>query len=224
MKNDRNRYRLRHLLVVGFFALLISSCAAGGAEDPPATPRPEQGEVQRGPATSFALPQGDERSLNAQQVLTDGFVTRAEMEQTYLLYIDCLVAGGARGEYAFDLSTGTVGVAKDYWVENDDEDGTRLEALNASCESQVTAIESQYAEDNPPGDKERAIIKDRLLTCLVASLPDQANRLTPDMDITAIYDLMDEIQGTANVSIQDSFAIAGCDNASRVGEWRTFGQ
>lgn len=213
-------------LGVGLLVILSSCGGSGGDQSPPlpTTGGPSSGgEPFRGPATSLGV-DAHEQSVQVEEVLSDGSVSAAEMERTYLLYIDCLVDGGASGNYAFDLSTGA-GIALEYGVAGDDPEGTLADALDRRCQQQLREIEMVYFDEHPEGEAEHFVMQERLVACLTAAFPDQAGGggLPADADLQAVADFIAVIEGSANSDGADNVAIAQCNQFSQVGEWRPFG-
>jgi len=189
--------------------LLIAGC--GVMTEPAAAP-----VVTQAPPVTRA-PQLAEPSGALLASLADGEVTVGEMEAAYRAYLQCLVARGASGEYAFDLSIGA-GIGLSINVEGDGPEGVLTERAMFFCQQRhVGNLEAVYSEQHPPGAEEEA----RGLETMQACLDETGITLTGE----SVEELVAAIDAATSprLTVEQMHAINQCRNAGRIGRWRPLG-
>ncbi|HDL41428.1 MAG TPA: hypothetical protein ENG98_00260 [Actinobacteria bacterium] len=216
-------------MLLGFAALLLSSCSNTESESPQPTgpdeltttvAEPTEPPVDSPPSTTTFASTEDLRTYVA-AVLDDGFVSAAEMDRVYGLFIVCLEKGGLTGEVAYDLTTGP-GIVVNFEKRGDDHLETAANRVFVRCNSLIQVALSVYSKDHPTGDAERALIGRRLFDCLTDAFPDQP-------DLVSLLGARDKIGSTEPTEVLDALSseeqlvVFNCREASEKGEWRPFG-
>ena len=208
------------LAVVGLLILVLTACQGQAVST---TSLPSAAEESFGTISGATTLPPPVQGGHIDEVLADGAVTASELEQSYLLYIECLEAAGGHGKFAFDLSVGS-GIAMEWSVKGDDAEGTKSDQLRSSCTARfLQGLEAAYDEDHPMGAAENEKIRQRILSCLTAAFPDRTRNLGPDSTAEEIYAVAEEIQSNRTEGGSDAVVVYDCDQSSRVGEWRPFG-
>lgn len=118
------------------------------------------------------------------EIKADESVTRAEMEQGYLAFFECLENNGGSGEYAFNLDYGT-GMSYNVGF-GDVSDPEEFDRIVGQCEATYVAdLPILYAEENPPSPDATGRQLESIRSCIAGvdpALGEQAEEIEqPDL-------------------------------------------
>jgi len=187
-------------------AIVALAALAGCGDDdddssaPEPAPIPAPTEVTEELAlqpTIESMPNSDPDFLAG--VLADGEVTADELATAYDRYIDCLAAGGASGEYAYDVELHATIVFDPLDVAGDDGLGNHSASLLANCSRDFLGdLVHRYYAAHPDSDETSTRQRASIVACVqqvdpaaAADVPDEVttDSLSPGFYLSGTLDL-----------------------------------
>ena len=224
-------------------AALVVSVLAGcvgddddGAEDvdrPDDTlPAPETLEPVPVDATIPGGTLAGEDDSSIDEVLADGAVSEEELDEAYLLYVECLTSGGGVGRYAYDIDLRT-GLVVEWIVDEDDPAAIDRDVLGASCSRRhLGDLTRRFEQQNPAPDDLAARQRQSIVTCVQAVSPQAAANLPAAISVGTAGDAssLSELQldpaaldpESLGADAEDIAAVSSCIAAVGA-EWHEFG-